>query len=115
MSEVLRFFAINSHVVTVTASRTSSPFSQFTLNTFSISAFSLCLLCGCFWFAGQATYVWELVLVSRAFSGGFDRVLGLGFLLPPCAFCGLLILLCGKAKGWDMDVGGVRFSERFCR
>ena len=55
-----------------------------------------------------------LILVSKAFSGGFDRVLGaLGFLLPPCAFCGLPILLCGKTKGWDGDVGGVRFSEIF--
>ena len=47
-------------------------------------------------------------MVSRAFSGGFDRVLGaLGFLLPPCAFCGLPILLYGRAKGWDRDVGDV--------
>ncbi|RVX18487.1 hypothetical protein CK203_006667 [Vitis vinifera] len=25
----------------------------------------------------------------------------LGFLLPPCTFCGLSILVCGRAKGWD--------------
>ena len=40
-------------------------------------------------FVGQATCDWELVLVSRAFSGGFDCVLGaLGFLLPPTPFVG---------------------------
>ncbi|RVW25989.1 hypothetical protein CK203_098048 [Vitis vinifera] len=49
----------------------------------------------------------HMSLGGKGFFGGFDRVLGLGFLLPPCAFCGLLILLCGKAKGWDMDVGSV--------
>ncbi|KAL6334838.1 hypothetical protein AAG906_022827 [Vitis piasezkii] len=31
----------------------------------------------------------------------------LGFLLPPCAFCGLPILVCGRAKGWDGDAGDV--------
>ena len=67
-------------------------------------------------FVGQATCDWESVLVSRAFSGGFDCVLGaLGFLLPPYAFCGLPILLWGRVKGWDGDAGDVRFSERFCR
>ena len=92
-----------------TALRTSSPFFQFTLGTFSIPTFSsLCLLCGCFWLIGQTTCDWESVLVSRAFSGGFDRVLGaLGFLLPPCAFCGLPILLCDRANGWDGDAGDV--------
>ena len=76
-------------------------FSSFTLDTFAILAFSsLCLLCGCFWLAGQVSCDWGSILVSRAFSGGFDHVLGaLGFLLPPCTFCGLPILLCGKAKG----------------
>ena len=55
-------------------------------------------------------------MVSRAFSGGFDRVLGaLGFLLPPCTFCGLPILLWGRVKVWDGNAGDVRFSERFCR
>ena len=54
-------------------------------------------------------------MVSRAFSGGFDRVLGaLGFLLPPCTFCGLPILLWGRVKVWDGNAGDVRFSERFC-
>ena len=88
VSEVLGFSASNTRVVTVTALRTLSPFFHFTLGTFSIPVFSsLCLLCGCFWLVGQATCDWESVLVSMAFSGGFDRVLGaLGFLLPPCAF-----------------------------
>ena len=101
MSEVLRFSASNTCAVTVTTSRTSSPFSQFTFCTFSITAFfSLCFLCSCFWLAGQATCNWELVLASRAFSGGFDCVLGaLGFLLPPCAFFRLSFLLCGRARG----------------
>ena len=55
------------------------------------------------------------VLVSRAFSEGFDHVLGaLGFLLPPYTFCGLPILLCGKTKVWVGNAGDVRFSERFC-
>ena len=36
----------------------------------------------------------------------------LGFLLPHCAFCGLPIFVCGRAKGWDGDAGDVRFSER---
>ena len=55
------------------------------------------------------------MLVFRAFSGGFDCILGaLGFLLPPCAFCGLLILLWGSVKGWDGYAGDVRFSGRFC-
>ena len=96
--------------MTVTASWTSSPFSQFTLGTFSIPAFSLCLLCGYFQLVGQTTCDWGSILVSRAFSGGFDHVLGaLGFLLPSCAFCGLPILVCGRAKGWDGDAGYVRF------
>ena len=39
----------------------------------------------------------------------------LGFLLPPCAFCGLPILLFwGRVKGWDGYAGDVRFSESFC-
>ena len=47
-------------------------------------------------------------MVSRAFSGGFDRVLGaLGFLLPPYALCGLPILVCARAKGWDGYVGDI--------
>ena len=59
-------------------------------------------------FVGQATCDWELVLVSRAFSGGFDRVLGaLGFLMSPYAFYGLPILVCGRAKGWDGYAGDV--------
>ena len=64
---------------------------------------------------GNLLYDWGSILVFRAFSGGFDRVLGaLGFLLPPCAFCGLLILLWGSVKGWDGYAGDVRFSGRFC-
>ena len=64
---------------------------------------------------GQATCDWESVLVSKAFFGGFDRVLGaLGFLLPPYTFCGLPILLCDKTKVWVGNAGDVRFSERFC-
>ncbi|RVW70354.1 hypothetical protein CK203_048717 [Vitis vinifera] len=31
----------------------------------------------------------------------------LGFLLPHCAFCGLPIFVCGRAKGWDGDAGSV--------
>ena len=109
MSQAQWFSASNTRAMTVTALRTSSPFFQFTLSTFSIPAFSsLCFLCGCFWLVGQATCDWELVLVSRAFSGVFDHVLGvLRFLLPPYAFCGLPILVCGRAKGWDGYVGDV--------
>ncbi|RVW67844.1 hypothetical protein CK203_060993 [Vitis vinifera] len=43
---------------------------------------------------------------TRAFSEGFDHVLGaLGFLLPPYTFCGLPILLCGKTKVWVGNAG----------
>ena len=80
--------------------------------------FCLVLVCVCFMVVsgllGNLLYDWGSILVFRAFSGGFDRVLGvLGFLLPPCAFYGLPIFVCGRAKGWDGDAGDVRFSERF--
>ena len=90
MSEVLGFSASNTYAVMVTASRTSSPFSQFTLGTFSTPAFSsLCLFCGCFWLVGQVTCNWGSVLVFGAFSGDSGCVLGaLGFLLPPAPFVG---------------------------
>ena len=76
--------------MTVTTSWSSSPFSQFTLGTFSILAFSsLCLFCGCFWLVGQVTYDWGLVLVFKAFSGDSGFVLAvLGFLLPLAPFMG---------------------------
>ena len=35
----------------------------------------------------------------------------LGFLLPPCVFCGLPIFVCGRAMGCGGDVGDVRFFE----
>ncbi|RVW60645.1 hypothetical protein CK203_048848 [Vitis vinifera] len=45
---------------------------------------------------------------ARAFSRDSGFVLAvLGFLLPPCAFCGLPILLWGRVKGWDGDAGYV--------
>ena len=73
--------------------------------------FVLRLLLACW----QATCNWGSILVFGAFSGGFDCVLGaLGFLLPPCVFCGLPILLWGKVKGWDGDAGDVKFYGRFC-
>ena len=42
------------------------------------------------------------------FSGDSGCVLGvLGFLLPPCTFCGLPILLWGRVKVWDGYAGDV--------
>ena len=97
MCEVLGFSASNTRVVTVTALWFLSPFFQFTFGTFSISVFSLlCLLClvvsgllgklfatGCrYWFLGLLIVFWVC----------------LGFLLPPCAFCGPPILLWGRVK-----------------
>ena len=103
MSEVLGFSASNTCVVTVTASRTSSSFSILrSLRSLFLPSPRCVFFVVIFGLFGQATCDWESVLVSKAFSGGFDRVLGaLGFLLPPCAFCGLPILVCGRAKGWD--------------
>ena len=57
---------------------------------------------------GQATCDWGSVLVFRVFSGDSGCVLGvLGFLLPPCTFCGLPILLWGRVKVWDGYAGDV--------
>ena len=99
-SEALRFSASNTRVMLVTVLRFSTLFFQFTLGTFSISVFSLlCLLClVVFGLMGKFLCDWVLILVSRAFSGGFFTVFWvcLGFLLLPCTFCGLSILLWGR-------------------
>ena len=72
-SEALGFSVGNTRVVSVTALRFSILFFQFTLGTFSIFVFSLlCLLClVVFGLLGKFLCDWVLILVSRAFSGGF--------------------------------------------
>ena len=109
-SEALGFSTGNTHVVTVTALRISSPFASLhSVRSLSLPSPCLCLLCWLFlacwagFFATGSRY-WFLGL----FSGGLIVFwVCLGFLLPPCAFCGLPILLCDRAKGWDGDAGDV--------
>ena len=78
MSEALGFSVCNTRVVTVLVLWFSSPFSQLTFGTFSISVFLFVVfgLFGCVWLAGQVVCDWVSILVSRVFSGGFACVLG---------------------------------------
>ena len=109
MSEVLGFSASNTRAVKVTASQTSSPFSQITLGTFFIPAFSLLCL-----------FLWLLLACWASFlrlgvGVGFFKVFS-GVLLcfgcvrvsvAPYTFCGLPILLWGRVKVWDGYAGDV--------
>ena len=94
LSEALGFSAGYTRVVTVTALWFSSPFSQFTFSTFSISVFSsLCLV-----------FLVVSGLLGKLFATGCRYWVCLGFLLPPCTFCGLLILLWGRVKVVGSDL-----------
>ena len=100
LSEALGFSSGNTRAVTVTAVWFSILFFQFTLGTCAL--FLSFLRCVCFvvccWFVGQVAL---RLGVGIWFLGLFRGVLTvfwvcLGFLLPPCAFCGPSILLWGR-------------------
>ncbi|KAL6319982.1 hypothetical protein AAG906_037059 [Vitis piasezkii] len=101
-----RVSASDIGVVRVTASRTSSLLCQFTLGTFSISAFSsLCLFCGCFWLVGVPVAPLHRLRVT-------DPALGFRFGPPLENACEKDVASSSAAGQSGRDASGVVYAEK---